>query len=252
MNEPMGEWWECLGFWEDSYPTMFYQEKFAQAPNEVTAIIAQAGICSGKVLDLCCGPGRHSVEFAKLGFSVTGIDVSPFLLKKAQERAAEVAVTVNWVEENVLNLSATESFDLIVSLFNSIGYFENPSDNHTFLLNAYRALKPEGVMVIEHLNKDWLTANLVASGRLKAGDQEIVETCRFIHDDGQPVRLAKEWTLREGDTVKHYDVTHYVYSRDELSAMLEEVGFRKIEIFGDLQGTPYSEASTRLVALCRK
>jgi ubiquinone/menaquinone biosynthesis C-methylase UbiE len=62
------EWFENDDFWRDFYPYMFSAERFAAAPEEVNRIMALTGCNGGSLLDLCCGPGRHSVEFAKRAF----------------------------------------------------------------------------------------------------------------------------------------------------------------------------------------
>src|SRR5690349_19507514 len=82
------EWFESEDFWRDLYPFMFPEERFAAAKDEVTSILALTRCEGGTVLDLCCGPGRHSLEFAQLGFNVTGVDRSRFLLDIARRRAS--------------------------------------------------------------------------------------------------------------------------------------------------------------------
>jgi 2-polyprenyl-3-methyl-5-hydroxy-6-metoxy-1,4-benzoquinol methylase len=73
------EWFENDDFWRTFYPFMFADERFAATPDEVDRILALTQCSGGNVLDLCCGPGRHSVELARRGFQVTGVDRSPFL-----------------------------------------------------------------------------------------------------------------------------------------------------------------------------
>jgi 2-polyprenyl-3-methyl-5-hydroxy-6-metoxy-1,4-benzoquinol methylase len=53
---------------------MFSDERFAATPDEVSRIPALTQCTGGSVLDLCCGPGRHSIELARRGFKVTGVD----------------------------------------------------------------------------------------------------------------------------------------------------------------------------------
>jgi len=79
------EWFENEEFWRELYPYMFPAERFLAAREQVDQILALSGSGRGKVLDLCCGPGRHAVEFAKHGFDVTGVDGSEFLLDRARE-----------------------------------------------------------------------------------------------------------------------------------------------------------------------
>ena len=83
------EWFEDDAFWRELYPYMFPPERLAAAAEQVAQVIALAGFSGRTVLDLCCGPGRHTVEFARLGLDVTGVDRTRFLLDRARERAQE-------------------------------------------------------------------------------------------------------------------------------------------------------------------
>src|SRR5262245_8221 len=95
------EWFESEEFWKELYPYFFPAERFADAVDQVSQLIAGTGVSAGSVLDLCCGPGRHSVEFAGRGFAVTGVDRSAFLLDRARERAAAANVPVEWICEDM-------------------------------------------------------------------------------------------------------------------------------------------------------
>lgn len=99
----MEEWFENERFWVDLYPFLFPEEKFQTAVEEIEKIIALTGFQGKRVLDLCCGPGRHTVVLAKKGYTVTAVDRSPFLLIKAQELAQAEGVSVEWVLEDMRN-----------------------------------------------------------------------------------------------------------------------------------------------------
>ena len=120
----MPEWFEDEAFWDKIYPFLFTDRKLEAAESEVESVLELAGLEQGDVLDLACGPGRHVVTLAKRGFRVTGVDLSPFLLRKARERARAENVDVEWVQEDMRRFVRPESFDLAISLFTSFGYFE--------------------------------------------------------------------------------------------------------------------------------
>src|SRR5438046_155696 len=95
----MSEWFEDESFWEQFYPALFPQARFDAADEQVDLILSLVRFQGRDILDLCCGPGRHSVLFASRGFNVTGADRSPFLLSKAKARANGAEVT--WVEDDM-------------------------------------------------------------------------------------------------------------------------------------------------------
>src|ERR1035441_7575659 len=123
------EWFEDEALWRELYPYVFPAERVAAAAGQVTQILALTGAAGGAVLDLCCGPGRHAVEFARRGFQVTGVDRSRFLLERARERADAAGVAVEWVLDDMREFARPAAFDLACNLFTSFGYFEREEDN---------------------------------------------------------------------------------------------------------------------------
>src|ERR1700736_5314196 len=115
------QWFENEDFWRELYPYMFPADRFAAAHEQVDQVLALSGSSGRRVLDLCCGPGRHAVDFAQRGFEVTGVDGSPFLLGKARERAVEAGIAVEWVLEDMRRFRRPAAFDLACSLFTSFG-----------------------------------------------------------------------------------------------------------------------------------
>ena len=85
----MAAWFENETFWRDCHDFLFPDASFRSRPTEVEQVLALTGVQGGDVLDLCCGPGRHAVSFAKKGFRVTAVDRSAFLLDKAKGHAAK-------------------------------------------------------------------------------------------------------------------------------------------------------------------
>ena len=83
----MGAWFEDESFWSEMYPFMFPEERFLLAEDQIEKILPIVGYNEGAVLDLCCGPGRHSLALAKRGIQVTAVDLSEFLLRKAKDRS---------------------------------------------------------------------------------------------------------------------------------------------------------------------
>ena len=84
----MSSWHDQDDFWDTWSPILFTKEKWDEATKEVDNIITLLDIKSdAHILDLCCGPGRHSLEFAQRSFKVTGVDRTTKYLDKAREKA---------------------------------------------------------------------------------------------------------------------------------------------------------------------
>src|SRR5438128_2049859 len=121
------QWFENDAFWQTFYQWMYDERRFATAADEVGGVLTLSGIEKGTALDLCCGPGRHSLVLAQKGFEVTAVDRSPFLLGKARERTA--GSRIEFIEADMREFVRAGAFDLILNLFTSFGYFENTDDD---------------------------------------------------------------------------------------------------------------------------
>src|SRR5437016_4240692 len=89
MASDRDEWFADESIWKDLYPFTFPESAFAVADEQVERILRLTGVGGGKVLDLCCGPGRHAVALAKRGFAVTAVDRTRFLLEHARTRVGQ-------------------------------------------------------------------------------------------------------------------------------------------------------------------
>lgn len=238
------QWFENEVFWRTFYPWMFDERRFSAASDEVDLALALAGVEQGKVLDLCCGPARHSLALARLGFEVTGVDRSPFLLGKARERAA--GMPVEFVESDMRDFVRPGAFDLALSLFTSFGYFDTRDEDLSVLCNIRSSLRPGGVFLIDVISKEYFASRPCMTQWERWFTGEIhVHHCEVLPGWA---RLRVEWLLVKDEHARCFEFEHNLYSGQELAALLERAGFSEIRLFGSLAGTPYDHSVSRLVA----
>ncbi len=110
----------------------------------------------GRLVDLGCGAGRHSIEFARRGFPVVGVDLSAAMLETVGSKAAKHGLEVECVRANLCRLGfADGSFDYALSMFSTLGMIRGASARRRALAEAYRILKPGGRMAL-HAHNAWL------------------------------------------------------------------------------------------------
>jgi len=154
------EWFDDDAFWREFYPYMFTEGRLAGAAEEVRKVVDLAKPAGKSVLDLCCGPGRCSVALAQLGFKVTGVDRTGYLLNKARARARSARVKIEWVKKDMRDFVRPDAFDLVISMFTSFGYFDDKGEDAQVLGNVFASLKPGGVCLFDVMGKERL-ANIL-------------------------------------------------------------------------------------------
>ena len=232
-------------------PVMFSKERFEKASAEVDQFLRLLKLKSGAaVLDLCCGPGRHSIELARRGFQVTGVDRTRNYLLRARAAAAKEKLDLELVRADMRQFRRLRAFDAVLNLFTAFGYFRNPADDVRVLKNVYASLKPGGVFLLDLMSKERLAKIFEPRAWHRESDGTIILEERRLEDDFSWVE--NRWTMIRKGRMRTRAISHRLYSATELRALLKQVGFSRIHAFGNFEGRPYDQDATRLVLLARK
>jgi 2-polyprenyl-3-methyl-5-hydroxy-6-metoxy-1,4-benzoquinol methylase len=226
----MKPWYQALF---ENYAESYDRESFTQGTiGEVDFIEREIGHdkCR-KILDIGCGTGRHAVELAKRGYSVTGIDLSESQLKKAEEKAAEAGVQARFIRVDATRLDFRSEFDLaLVICEGAFPLMETDEMNFTILQNASNALKPGAKLILTTLNalfplyhsvKDFVNAH-PGGVSTEAGTFDLMafrdfSTIEVTDDSG-----AK----------KTLHCSERYYAPSEIRWLLKSAGFGTVDIFG--------------------
>lgn len=203
-----------------------------------------------KVLDLGCGRGRHSLTLAEKGYEVKGIDLSPQAVIKATKEAGKRGLEKVRFEERDMRLPLDETFDAVVNLFTTFGYFLDDSENVEVLKSVQSMLRPKGRFMIDFLNAYLVEKNLVRkeSGRYENLHFDIE---RFIEDE--MVYKIIIFSGRGVDEPVIYQERVKLYDLDWFRQQFKECGFTLKNSLGNYSGEDFnSEKSPRLILLAEK
>lgn len=243
----MTAWNEDEGFWRDNYDLIFSDDAFRRAADDIDQVLALSGNDPRHVLDLCCGPGRHTIPLAQKGLEVTAVDFSAFLLDRAREHARAAQVTPEFVRADMRSFVRPNTFDAVLNLYTSFGYFEDRHDDERVLTNIFESLRPGGTAVIDVVGKE-----LQGRRSDRITDLPDGSTCvQRIQVVDEWTTLKSEWFVVRGDSARRYRFTHRLYSGFELRTAMEATGF-EVSLFGDFAGNEYGPQSLRLIAVGRK
>jgi SAM-dependent methyltransferase len=202
-----------------------------------------------RLLDVPCGNGRHSIELARRGYRVTGIDLSDEFLA-----AARAALEADWRFGDMRALSSDGSlesaaFDGAFCFGNSFGYLDHEGVG-AFLSSIADALKPGAKLVIETgVAAESILPTLVARRWHRFGDLFIVSENRY---DAAASRLDIDYTFIRDGTVETRPAASYVFTVAEIGRMLEDAGFEATALNGGLAGEPYQLGSPRLIITAKR
>jgi ubiquinone/menaquinone biosynthesis C-methylase UbiE len=235
----MGEWYED-SFGED-YLIVYRHRDFGGARREVEQMIGWLELPEGaKVLDLCCGMGRHSLALAEAGYEVTGVDLSEALLREARAQAGSEAVT--WLRSDMRKLPLTGGYDAVVNLFTSFGYFEEDEEQVKVLREIHRLLKPGGKFIIDFLNPAYVIRHLVPHSTREDGDNLIDESRRI--EDGY-VKKDIILTSKVDDTPRKYYERVKLYPLDTFRRLISAAGLQLEAVHGSYEEDEYDEEQSK-------
>jgi SAM-dependent methyltransferase len=200
-----------------------------------------------KILDLACGFGRHSNRLAALGHSVTGIDLMSDFLEIARKKAAEMGVRVDYRQGDMRQISFTEEFDRVISLYTSFGYFED-DENGLVMENMSRALKPGGLLLLDVPNRDVVVKGLPRSSVIDKNGDLMIDRVSFNALTG---RSHNQRIVIRNGVRKDKPFSIRLYNATEIRDLLYKVGLDVCKVSAD-DGQPLSVGSRRIVVTARK
>jgi ubiquinone/menaquinone biosynthesis C-methylase UbiE len=242
-------WWDI--YFNELYLRMFETiltpERTAQ---EVAGIMTMLDLRPGsRILDLCCGQGRHAVPLTQAGYRMTGLDRSVYLLGQAKSAADTAGVEVQWVRGDMRQLPWREQFDACLSLFSAFGYFEDDAENELVLHQVASALKPGGAFLLDVANRDYCLLRLWPNTWQRLGQAAILEETTF-----DPLTSRFTTTFTWVDKGKYESLTHLVrhYTAPELTGMLKRAGLVPVAYYGGFEGEEFDLYSSRLIVIAEK
>lgn len=243
-------WHEDDEFWELMAPFMFSPDGWTAALRQVDQVISLLDLRPGDtILDLCCGPGRHSLELARRGFRVTGVDRTAAYLQRAYAQAEREGLAAEFVQADMRDFCRPYAFEAAMMMFTSFGYFEDPEENRRVLANVHHSLRTGGKLVLDTMGKEILARVFQERDWSEQGDALLLQERRVVNDWSW---MENRWILLRGPERREFRVSHWLYSGAEMSALLVDAGFSSVELFGDFDSTRYDHTARRLVAVARK
>lgn len=195
----------------------------------------------GKILDLACGKGRHSIYLNSLGYHVTGADLSESSIAYAKQFENE---TLRFKAHDMCQPFG-QQFDAVFNLFTSFGYFEKEEDNLKTIKAIKSDLNASGFAVIDFMNVNNVLENLVPEDT-KTVDGITFYQKRFLENG----HLVKDISFEVNTKTYNFQERVRAFTLNDFETLFEEANCHLLDVFGDYKLHKYdSQLSERLIMI---
>jgi D-alanine-D-alanine ligase len=222
------EWWRTL------FNSLYLEtdgdivENDRNTEQEVDLLIRSAGLeRNDRILDLCCGQGRHSLELARRGFpQVTGLDRSRYLIRLARKRARQRNLQLSFHEGDARRFRLGDGdFHCVCLLGNSFGYFDRPEDDLAVLEAVKRALASGGVLVMDLMDGQWMRSHFEPRSWEWVDQNHFVCRERGLAEDGDRLISREVVVHAERGVIADQFYAERLYSKERMEALMQRAGF---------------------------
>ena len=217
---------------------------------EIDSILSVVDLETGdRILDIGCGAGRHSIELARRGFDVLGIDPSAAMIASAIERADGEKVKPKFLQMKGEDIAWFEEFDAAICLFTTLGQVDEREDNQRLLFSGAQSLRPGGHFILEIPQREWLENNLKRSERLGGGETYTYVERSYSAEQEQVTEVFARVSPKEKRT---FILRYRLFDQEEIQKLLEKAGLADITFYGGYEKTPLVSDSPTMVVTARK
>lgn len=207
-----------------------------------------------KILDLACGTGSITVPMAKMGYDMTGIDLSAEMLALAQRKAEEAHTHIRFSEQNIALFDAGKDFDAAICSFDGYNYLTSPGDVAASFARVHDTLVEGGIFIFDVSTPYKYESILSDNAFVYEYDDLFLSWQNFYNKKTALCDFYLTFFIKEGNAWHRVDETQRQrrYLLPRLTKMLKEAGFTVLETVSDLAFSPVLPDSDRAFFICRK
>jgi len=239
---------EWFNEWFDSpyYHILYHHRDEQEAEFFLDNVVKKTGMQPGMhIVDLACGKGRHAVYLNKLGFDVTGVDLSASSIMQANAFANS---QLRFEVHDLRNYVSSKKFDVALNLFTSFGYFQSAEEDEQVLFNIHESLTENGLLLIDFMNIEKVLSTLV---------EHESKTINGIHFNisrwADDQFLYKKIQCTESSSTFEFTEKVQLISLAKFEHLLKRTGFQILEVMGNYKLDPFRiSESDRLILLTKR
>jgi len=201
-----------------------------------------------RVLDVPCGDGRISLELARMGCDVVGVDRTKASVRRARRRARASGLGAEFRVGDMRRPEVEGPFAAVVNWWGSFGYFSD-AENLAMLKNLAALLLPGGCMLIDQVNREGVLRDFRHSAWDEYGTVRVHVRNRW---NPRTQRIEGTWTMIDGDARTRRRTSMRIYTPRQMERLLGRAGLELARLYGWIDGTRYTRGSRRMIAVAEK
>lgn len=237
----------------DEYMRTLPKDLPKQTEKEVEFILDSLGLKKGaRIFDLACGFGRHSLELARRGYEVAGLDLSMAMLQRALNDAQKRSLSIKFIHGDMRDLNFNEIFDGCFLWQTSFGYFDDKT-NFRVLQGVHRALKSGGRFLMDVVNRDYVVAEMPSRTWWEGVECVFLEEVEFDYMTSI-MHTKRSFIYEDGSPPQEFNSYIRLYGLHELNQILQIAGFDVVEVSGEVfhRGNYLGPSSSHTLVLAEK
>lgn len=249
--------------WTDSYiqkqmlkehlnPASDGASRKQESVNKITDFILRHSKSNGSLLDLGCGPGLYTSLFRDKGYDVTGIDFNRASIAYAIEKRQDI----RYIFGDYINEYPAGKYDTVIIIYCDLGTHSD-SDRDRLLRNIYHSLNDSGVFIFdvftEELIKDKQESkswHYAPNGGFWSNEEYLLLNQTFHYPDHKA--FAYQYNLLTVEQAKQFIVWDRYYTEEEITSVLQNIGFRNISIHKNILGSNNFTSDSEMFVVAQK
>ena len=235
------------------YDELTQNVEYEKRCDYILSFFEQNGIKSGTVLDLACGTGSMSIPFMKKGYRIIGVDLSEEMLEIASNRLFEAGNSFSLLKAKMQEFELPEKAEACICCLDSINHLNNINDVLATFKNVYDSLNNGGLFVFD-INTVYKHNEVLADNTFVFDEDDYYLVWDNEAVNGRTVRILLDMFILNGESYDRFseEFEETAYSVEELSNLLNKVGFVDIKVYDELSYDEPKSDSERLYFVCKK
>lgn len=241
------------GVFADFYDGLTLNVDYARRASYIAVLFAKLGHNMGLTLDLACGTGSLTLELAKMGVDVYGVDGSEEMLSVASEKAFEQNIDTLFLCQKTQELDLYGTIDTCVCSLDSINHLTDRDDVRKTFAKVSLFMNKGGYFLFD-VNTVYKHEKVLADNTFVYDTDDVFCVWQNSLRENNTVDIDLTFFIPDGEVYSRYDesFSERAYTTDELTEMLNEAGFEVQAVYGDMGFFPPKEKDERIVFVAKK